>query len=157
MKNLKLIEMKKLLSVVFMAIVFNFGHSQIVYYNDYRSSINDVQWQTVVADLLLTPQQKSQLFALNNRYPTYETWVVVYGKNPDKWKADRYYQIEKIMGKDKYLKFKNKYYKGQNPVAVYNRNKNNDKSSAKSKEKHTNNKGDGNNHGNNGHGNSKKH
>ncbi|WP_294230902.1 hypothetical protein [uncultured Chryseobacterium sp.] len=25
------------------------------------------------------------------------------------------------------MKFKNTYYKGQNPVAVYNRNKNNDK------------------------------
>jgi hypothetical protein len=31
------------------------------------------------------------------------------------------------LGRDKYAKFKNKYYKGQNPVAVYNRNKNNDK------------------------------
>ena len=32
------------------------------------------------------------------------------------------------MGPAKYEKFKNKYYKGQNPVAVYNRNKNNYKS-----------------------------
>ncbi|MCB4234422.1 hypothetical protein LDL59_03030 [Kaistella anthropi] len=32
------------------------------------------------------------------------------------------------MGTEKYTQFKNKYYKGQNPVAVYNRNKNNYKS-----------------------------
>ena len=40
-------------------------------------------------------------------------------------------EMRKILSKDqsaKYEKFKNKYYKGQNPVAVYNRNKNNYKS-----------------------------
>ena len=43
--------------------------------------------------------------------------------------------MEEIMGKDKYMKFKNKYYKGQNPVAVYNRNKNNYKKYQNSKYK----------------------
>lgn len=84
-----------------------------------------MNWQTLVAELLLTLQQKDQLFALNSRYPTYDSWNTRYVNNPDRWRTDRYYEIERILGPTKYTKFKNKYYKGQNPVAVYNRNKNN--------------------------------
>lgn len=39
------------------------------------------------------------------------------------------------MGTEKYTQFKNKYYKGQNPVVVYNRNKNNYKSTQAKKYK----------------------
>lgn len=107
---------------------FALGYAQQSnYYNDYRRSISDVNWQTVVADLLLSKTQANQLYALNRRYSDYNSWNRVYVNKPDRWKTDRYNEIERILGKDKYLKFKNKYYKGQNPVAVYNRNKNNDK------------------------------
>lgn len=119
--------MKKIIALMIFVGVFGVGYSQSYYYNDYRRSINDVNWQTMVADLILSPQQKDQLFALNNRYPSYDTWVVVYKDRPDRWRTDRYYEIERILGPVKYKKFKNKYYKGRNPVAVYNRNKNNDK------------------------------
>lgn len=115
---------------IFVALLigaFTLGYSQSSYYNDYRSSISGINWQTVAAQLLLTPNQKEQLFALNNRYDDYDSWNRVYGNNPDRWRTDRYGEMERIFGKDKYTKFKNKYYKGQNPVAVYNRNKNNNK------------------------------
>lgn len=118
--------MKKVLVVVAMAI-FSVGFSQSTYYNDYNRSISSFNWQTIVADLVLTPAQKDQLFALNNRYPTYDSWARVYERNPDRWRYDRYYELERILGRDKYATFKNKYYKGQNPVAVYNRNKHGDK------------------------------
>jgi hypothetical protein len=59
--------------------------------------------------------------------PTGDSWNRVYDNNPDRWRNDRYVELERILGRDKYAKFKNRYYKGQNPVAVYNRNKNNDK------------------------------
>ncbi|MGZ5196938.1 MAG: hypothetical protein ACXWVZ_03255 [Kaistella sp.] len=119
--------MKKLITVLSLGL-FTLGYSQSQYYNDYRRSITDVNWQTVAANLLLSPQQKTDLFALNNQYSDYNTWNRTYGDNPDRWRTDRYASIERIMGPAKYEKFKNKYYKGQNPVAVYNRNKNNYKS-----------------------------
>lgn len=118
--------MKKLLTVLLLN-AFTLGFSQSSYYNDYRSSITGINWQTVAAELLLTPAQKQQLFALNDRYDDYDSWNRVYGNNPDRWRTDRYNAMERIFGSTKYTKFKNKYYKGQNPVAVYNRNKNNDK------------------------------
>ena len=118
--------MKKLL-VALAFSAFTFGYSQSEYYNDYRSSINAIDWQSVVSSLLLSNSQRSQLMSLNNQYPDYNSWNAVYGNNPTRWSRDRYTQVQRIMGNDKYQKFKNKYYKGQNPVAVYNRNKNSDK------------------------------
>ena len=114
--------MKKL-SIILSLGAFAFGYSQSVYYNDYQRSVNDVNWETVAANLLLSPQQKSDLFSLNNQYSDYNTWNSRYSGNPDQWRQERYSSIERIMGPEKYVKFKNKYYKGQNPVAVYNRSK----------------------------------
>lgn len=119
--------MKKIILTALFLGTFTLGYAQSDYYNDYRRSITDINWQTVVADLLLSTTQANQLYALNDRYHDYNSWDRVYGGNPDRWRNDRYVEIERILGKEKYLKFKNKYYKGQNPVAVYNRNKNNDK------------------------------
>ena len=119
--------MKKLLITALFLGTFSLGYAQSDYYNDYRRSVTDVNWQTVVADLLLSTTQANQLYSLNDKYSDYNGWNRVYGSNPDRWRTDRYSEIERILGRDKYVKFKTKYYKGQNPVAVYNRNKNNDK------------------------------
>ena len=119
--------MKKIFISAFLIVTFSLGYAQSDYYNDYRRSVTDVNWQTVVADLLLSTTQANQLYALNDRYTDYNGWNRVYSSNPDRWRTDRYSEIERILGRDKYVKFKTKYYKGQNPVAVYNRNKNNDK------------------------------
>ncbi|KMQ61756.1 hypothetical protein ACM40_05330 [Chryseobacterium sp. BLS98] len=117
--------MKKLLIALMLAGTFGLTYAQSDYYNDYRRSIADINWQTVAADLLLSATQTNQLNSLNDRYRDYDSWNRVYVSNPDRWREDRYYEIERILGREKYAKFKNKYYKGQNPVAVYNRNKNN--------------------------------
>lgn len=119
--------MKKLFLTALLLGAFTFGYSQSTYYNDYRSSVTSMNWETVAANLLLSPTQKQQLFALNNQYPTYDSWNRNYKDQPERWSTDRYSSIQRIMGNEKYLKFKNKYYKGQNPVALYNKNKNNDK------------------------------
>lgn len=119
--------MKKILLTAFFLGTFSLGYAQSDYYNDYRRSVTDVNWQSVVVDLLLSTTQANQLNSLNNRYTDYYGWNRVYVNHPDRWSTDRYYEIEKILGREKYLKFKTKYYKGKNPVAVYNRNKNNDK------------------------------
>ena len=124
--------MKKLVTVLSLGL-FTLGYSQSVYYNDYQRSIADVNWETVAANLLLSPQQKADLFALNNQYPDYNSWNTRYANNPDRWRTDRYSSIERILGQEKYTKFKNQYYKGQNPVAVCNRNKNNYKKYQNSK------------------------
>lgn len=84
--------MKKLITILSLGI-FSLGYSQSAYYNDYRRSITDVNWQTVAANLLLSPQQKSDLFALNNQYSDYNSWNRAYGSNPDQWIVDRYRSI----------------------------------------------------------------
>lgn len=119
--------MKKIILAAFLMGTFTLSYAQSDYYNDYRKSVSDVNWQSVVADLLLSKTQANQLYSLNDRYHDYNSWNKTYVKNPDRWKEDRYTEIERILGREKYQKFKAKYYKGQNPVAVYNRNKNNDK------------------------------
>ncbi len=106
---------------------FGLSYAQTDYYNDYRRSISDVNWQSVISDLVLSTTQANQIYALNDRYRDYDSWNSIYVNNPDRWRNDRYVELERILGRDKYAKFKNRYYKGQNPVAVYNRNKNNDK------------------------------
>lgn len=106
---------------------FGLSYAQTDYYNDYRRSITDVNWQSVISDLVLSTTQANQIYALNDRYRDYDSWNRVYDNNPDRWRNDRYVELERILGRDKYAKFKNRNYKGQNLVAVYNRNKNNDK------------------------------
>lgn len=119
--------MKKLILTAVFLGTFGLSYAQSDYYNDYRRSVTDVNWQSVISDLVLSNTQANQVYALNDRYRDYNSWNSVYVSNPDRWRNDRYMELERIMGSDKYAKFKNKYYKGQNPVAVYNRSKNNDK------------------------------
>ncbi|MDO3424350.1 hypothetical protein QWT87_05565 [Chryseobacterium sp. APV1] len=119
--------MKKLIITMMLVGTFGLSYAQTDYYNDYRRSITDVNWQSVISDLVLSTTQANQIYALNDRYRDYDSWNRVYDNNPDRWRNDRYVELERILGRDKYVKFKNRYYKGQNPVAVYNRNKNNDK------------------------------
>lgn len=119
--------MKKLLLTAMLIGTFGLTYAQSDYYNDYRRSITDINWASVITDLVLSQTQANQIYVLNDRYHDYNSWNRVYVNNPDRWREDRYIELERILGPDKYLKFKNKYYKGQNPVAVYNRNKNNNK------------------------------
>ena len=119
--------MKKIFITALLVGTFSLSYAQSDYYNDYRRSISDVNWQTVAADLLLSTTQTKQLYSLNDRYHDYNSWTKVYVHNPDRWRDDRYTEIERIMGREKYMKFKTKYYKGQNPTVVYTRNKNDDK------------------------------
>ncbi|MCT2562207.1 hypothetical protein [Chryseobacterium herbae] len=127
--------MKKIIIALMLVGTFGLSYAQSDYYNDYRRSITDVNWQTVAADLLLSVAQTNQLNALNDRYHDYNSWNRAYVSQPDRWREDRYYEIERILGREKYTKFKKNYYKGQNPVAVYNRNKNNYKKSKVKKNK----------------------
>lgn len=119
--------MKKILLAAFFVGTFSLSYAQSDYYNDYRRSISDVNWQTIAVDLLLSKTQTKELYSLNDRYHDYNSWNKAYVNNPDRWREDRYSEIERILGREKYQKFKTKYYKGQNPTAVYNRNKKNDK------------------------------
>jgi hypothetical protein len=119
--------MKKLLLTAMLVGTFSLSYAQSDYYNDYRRSITDINWESIIVDLVLSQTQATEIYVLNDRYRDYDSWDRVYVHNPDRWRNDRYVELERIMGREKYLKFKNKYYKGQNPVAYYNRNKNNDK------------------------------
>lgn len=128
--------MKKLLLTVFLVGAFSLSYAQSDYYNDYRRSISDINWQRVVADLLLSTTQANQIYVLNDRYRDYDTWNRVYVVEPGRWRNDRYSELERILGREKYIIFKKKYYRGQNPVIVYGRNKNDYKKYRKEQEKY---------------------
>ncbi|UHO39804.1 hypothetical protein H5J24_07050 [Chryseobacterium capnotolerans] len=113
--------MKKLLLTAFLIGTFSLSYAQSDYYNDYRRSISDVNWQTVVADLLLSTTQANQIYALNDRYRNYDSWNRVYVVEPGRWRDDRYSELERILGREKYIVFKKRYYRGQNPVFIYER------------------------------------
>lgn len=84
---------------------FGLSYAQTDYYNDYRRSITDVNWQSVISDLVLSTTQANQIYALNDRYRDYDSWNSVYDNNPDRWRNDRYVELERILGRDKYAKF----------------------------------------------------
>lgn len=128
--------MKKLLLTALLVGTFSLSYAQSDYYNDYRRSISDVNWQRVVADLLLSTTQANQIYVLNDRYRDYDTWNRVYVVEPGRWRNDRYSELERILGREKYIIFKKKYYRGQNPVIVYGRNKNDYKKYRKQQEKY---------------------
>ncbi len=83
-------EMKKLFLIAMLVGTFGVSYAQSDYYNDYRRSITDVNWQNVIADLVLTTVQANQIYALNDRYRDYNSWNSVYVHNPDRWREDRY-------------------------------------------------------------------
>ena len=110
--------MKKLITALAIT-AFSLGYSQSAYYDDYRSSITGIDWADAAAYLLLTPAQINSINALNSRYADYNAWNAYYGNNPDRWSEDRYRQMRGIMTPDQYAKFRNRYYKGQDPVTYY--------------------------------------
>lgn len=116
--------MKKFLLTAFLIGTFSLSYAQSDYYNDYRRSISDVNWQNVITDLVLSSVQAKQIYVLNDRYSDYDTWNRAYVVDPGRWRGDRYSELERILGREKYIVFKKKYYRGQNPVIVYGRSKN---------------------------------
>ncbi|SIT18376.1 hypothetical protein [Chryseobacterium gambrini] len=97
--------MKKLIITIMLVGTFGLSYAQTDYYNDYRRSITDVNWQSVISDLVLSTTQANQIYALNDRYRDYDSWNSVYDNNPDRWRNDRYVELERILGRDKYAKF----------------------------------------------------
>ena len=128
--------MKKLILTALFVGTFSLSYAQSDYYNDYRRSISDINWQRVITDLVLSSTQANQIYVLNDRYHDYDTWNRVYVVEPGRWRNDRYSELERILGREKYIIFKKKYYRGQNPVIVYGRNKNDYKKYRKQQEKY---------------------
>ncbi len=124
--------MKKLLAVLALGI-FSLGFSQN-YYDDYRGSISSINWRDVASYLGLNGRQIAAIDVLNNRYPSYDSWNRAYGRTPDRWSRDRYYEMERIMTPAQYKRFYDRYYRGQNPVVIYG--KNYDKKYYKQREKY---------------------
>lgn len=88
-------------------------------YNDYRRSINDINWNRFFMTYRLHPWQVQQIVLLNNMYPSFTSWNQYYRYNPDRWYYDRFYALERILGPQVFLIFQNSYYGGYNPVVYY--------------------------------------
>ncbi|WP_226063891.1 hypothetical protein [Kaistella polysaccharea] len=89
------------------------------YYSDYRSSINNVNWNRFFAMHRLSPWQVQQIMMLNDSYTSYSAWNQYYRYNPDRWYYDRFYALQRIMGPGLFVVFQNNYYNGYNPVIYY--------------------------------------
>ena len=88
-------------------------------YNDYRNSINEVNWNRFFAKHRLSSFQIQQIMMLNDSYPSYTVWNSYYRYNPDRWYYDRFYALENILGPRIFVVFQNNYYHGYNPVVYY--------------------------------------
>ena len=89
------------------------------YYNDYRRSINDVNWNRFFAMHRLSPWQVEQIMMLNDSFSSYSAFNSYYRYNPDRWYYDRFYAIQRILGPSIFIVFQNNYYQGYNPVVYY--------------------------------------
>lgn len=88
-------------------------------YNDYRQSINEVNWNRFFSRNRLAPWQIQQIMMLNDLYPSFTSWDYYYRYNPDRWYYDRYYALERILGPRVFVVFQNNYYNGYSPVNYY--------------------------------------
>ena len=89
------------------------------YYNEYRRSINDVNWNRFIAQHRLSNWQVQQIMMLNDSFPSYSAFNSYYRFNPDRWYYDRFYAIQRILGPSVFVVFQNNYYNGYNPIIYY--------------------------------------
>ncbi len=89
------------------------------YYNDYRRSINDVNWNRFITMHRLSPWQVQQIMMLNDSFPSYSSFNSYYRYNPDRWYYDRFYAMQRILGPNVFVVFQNNYYNGYNPIVYY--------------------------------------
>ncbi|GEN75120.1 hypothetical protein [Chryseobacterium hagamense] len=88
-------------------------------YNDYRSSIINIDWNVFFAQNRLNRWQVDQIMRLNNLYVNFTTWNNFYRYNPDRWYYDRFYALQRIMGPRVFVVFQNNYYRGYSPVVYF--------------------------------------
>ncbi len=89
------------------------------YYNDYRRSIRNVNWDRFISKYRLSPWQVQQIMILNDSFPSFAVWNTYYRHNPDRWYYDRFYALERILGPQVFVIFQNRYYNGYNPVIYF--------------------------------------
>lgn len=89
-------------------------------YNDYRNSINRVNWNQFFVQSGLSPHQINLVIQLNRQFDSYKVWNSYYRSNPIRWYYDRFYALERILGSRVFIVFQNNFYKGYNPVHYYN-------------------------------------
>ncbi|MGC4130265.1 MAG: hypothetical protein QM564_12080 [Bergeyella sp.] len=88
-------------------------------YNDYRRSIDDINWSRFFAQNRLAPWQIEQIIHLNSMYASFSVWNDYYRFNPDRWYYDRFYALERILGVQVFVVFQNVYYNGYSPVMYW--------------------------------------
>lgn len=89
------------------------------FYNDYRLSLQMVNWNAFFRQYRLNRHQISLILDLNNQFNSYNVWNSYYRSNPQRWYYDRYYALERILGPSIYVVFQNNYYNGYTPITYY--------------------------------------
>jgi hypothetical protein len=89
------------------------------YYNDYRRSINDIDWNRFITMHHLSNWQIQQIMMLNDSFSSYSAFNSYYRYNPDRWYYDRFYALQRILGTNAFVVFQNNFYNGYSPVVYY--------------------------------------
>ncbi len=89
------------------------------YYNDYRNSIVNIDWNGFFVQNRLSRWQVDQIMRLNNLYGSFTVWNNFYRYNPDRWYYDRFYALERILGPRVFVVFQNNYYRGASPIVYF--------------------------------------
>lgn len=91
----------------------------VSYYNDYRRSIQSVDWNRFFYQFNLSSSQARRVAQLNRKYPTYGSFMAKYRYNADRWYYDRFYALRNILGSKVYALYQNQYYRGNDPIAYH--------------------------------------
>ncbi len=89
------------------------------YYNDYRRSIDMVNWSRFFVEFGLSRYQINMIIDLNSQFSSYNVWNSYYRMNPNRWYYDRFYALQRILGVNIFVTFQNRYYNGYSPVVYY--------------------------------------
>ena len=89
------------------------------FYNDYRQSIDMVNWNRFFIDYRLSRYQMEMILDLNRQFSSFYVWNNYYRMNPTRWYYDRFYALEKILGSRLFRIYYHIYYNGIAPVKYY--------------------------------------
>ena len=82
-----------------------------------------MNWNRFFSEYRLLNWQVREVILLNNRFNSYEEWLMFYRRNPDRWYYDRFVALERIFGPHLYSDFCRRYYNTSNPLVYFQKNK----------------------------------
>lgn len=118
MKMTEIISLTTIITTI-LRIIIQVIIIKAIYYNDYRNSIINIDWNGFFVQNRLSRWQVDQIMRLNNLYASFTSWNNFYRYNPDRWYYDRFYAMQRILGPRVFVVFQNNYYRGSSPIVYF--------------------------------------